>query len=170
MRRTDLWRINSIYDQIDSKAAVMSVLLYGCTTWVMTKHIQKKLDSNCTRMLQAILNKSWKQHPTKQQLYSHLPPISQTIQIRQTRHVGHCWRSKDKLFSDIFLWTPLHIHASVDRPTRTYLQQLWTDTGCSLEDLPGVMDDRDEWRERVMEIHASSTTWWWWPDICIINL
>ena len=28
-------------------------------------------------MLHAVLNKSWKQHPTKQQLYSHLPPISQ---------------------------------------------------------------------------------------------
>ena len=24
------------------------------------------------------------------------------------------------------------------------------------------MDDRDEWRERVREIRASSMTWWWW--------
>ncbi len=47
--------------------------------------------------LQAILNKSWKQHPTKQQIYGHLPPISQTIQVRRTRHAEHCWRSKDGL-------------------------------------------------------------------------
>ena len=33
---------------------------------------ERELDENCTRMLLAILNKSWKQHPTKQQLYSHL--------------------------------------------------------------------------------------------------
>ena len=33
-------------------------------------------DSNYTRMLRAILNKSWRQHPTKQQLYCHLPPIT----------------------------------------------------------------------------------------------
>ena len=31
-----------------------------------------KLDNNYTRMLRAILNKSWKQHPTKQQLSDHL--------------------------------------------------------------------------------------------------
>ena len=66
------------------QAVVMSILLYKCTTWTLTKLILKKLDGNCTRILQAILNKSWKQHPTKQQLYRHLPPISKTIQIRQT--------------------------------------------------------------------------------------
>ena len=37
------------------------------------------LDGNYTRMLQAILNKSWRQHPTRHQLYGHLPPITKTI-------------------------------------------------------------------------------------------
>ena len=55
------------------QAAVVSILLYGCTTWTVTKRMEKKCDGNYTRMLQAILNKSWRQHPTKQQLYSHLP-------------------------------------------------------------------------------------------------
>ena len=59
-------------------------------------------------MLQAILNRSWRKHPTKQQLYGHLPPITKTIQIRRTRHAGHCWRSRDKLISDVLLWT-LHM-------------------------------------------------------------
>ena len=86
--------------------AVMSILLYGCTTWTLTKHKVKKLDSNYTRMLQAILNNSWRQHPTKQHLYGHLPLITKTIQVRRTRHVGHCWRSGDELISDILLWTP----------------------------------------------------------------
>ena len=31
-----------------------------------------KLDSNYTRMLRAVLNKSWRPHSTKQQLYGHL--------------------------------------------------------------------------------------------------
>ena len=39
------------------------------------------------------LNKSFKQHLTKQLLYSHLPPILKTIQIRRIRHAGHYWRS-----------------------------------------------------------------------------
>ena len=50
------------------QAAVVSILLYGCTTWKLTKRLQKKLDGNYTRMLRAILNKSWRQHPTRHQL------------------------------------------------------------------------------------------------------
>ena len=45
------------------QAMVVSILLYGCTTWTLTKCIEKKLDGNYIRMLQAILNKSWRQHP-----------------------------------------------------------------------------------------------------------
>ena len=41
-------------------------------------------------MLQAILNKSNMQHPTKQQLYGHLPPITKTIQVKRTTHAGQC--------------------------------------------------------------------------------
>ena len=85
------------------QAAVVSILLYGCTTWMLTKRLEKKLDGNYTRMLWAILNNSWRQHPTKHQLYSHLPSITKTIQVRWTWHVGHCWRSRDELISDVLL-------------------------------------------------------------------
>ena len=57
------------------QAAVVSMLPYGCTTWTLTKCMEKKLDSNYTRMLRSILNKSWRKQPTKQ-LYGHLPPIT----------------------------------------------------------------------------------------------
>ena len=93
------------------------------TTWMLTKRMKKKLDGNYTRMLRAILNKSWRQHPTKCQLYGHLPPITKTIQVRQTRHMGHCWRSKDELISVILLWTPSHGRAKTGRLARTSIQQ-----------------------------------------------
>ena len=64
------------------QVAVISILLYGSTTWMLTKRLEKKLDGNYTKMLRAILNKSWRQHPTKHQLYGHLPPIMKTIQVR----------------------------------------------------------------------------------------
>ena len=72
-------------------------------------------------MLRAILNKSWRQHPTRHQLYGHLPPITKTIQVRRTRHAGHCWRSRDELISDVFLWTPTHGRAKAGRLARTYI-------------------------------------------------
>ena len=137
----------------------MSILLYGCTTWVLTKCIEKKLDGNYTKMLRAILNKLWRQYPTKQQLYGHSPPITKTIRVRQTRHLGHCWRSRDKLISDVLLWTPLHRRAKAGWPARTYIQQLCADMGCSPEDLLEAKDDGEEWQESVRGIRA---TWWWW--------
>ena len=107
--------------------------------------------------LRAILNKSWQRHPTRHQLYGHLPPITKSIQVRRTRHAGHCWRSRDELIRDVLLWIPTHGRAKAGRPARTYIQQLCEDTGCCPEDLPRAMNDREEWRERVRDIRAAST-------------
>ena len=51
--------------------------------------------------------------PTKQQLYGHLPPISQTIQVGQAKHSGYWWRNKDNLISNVLLWTPIRGHTSI---------------------------------------------------------
>ena len=91
------------------QAAVVSILLYGCTTSMLTKQLKKKLDGNYTRMLWAILNKCWRQHSTRHQLYGHLPPITKTIQVRRTRHAGHSWGSKDELISEENSYGPPHI-------------------------------------------------------------
>ena len=131
--------------------------------------LEKKLDGNYTKMLRAILNKSWRQHPTRHQLYGQLPPIRKTIQVRRTRHAGHCWRSRDELISDVLLWTPTYGRAKAGRPARTYIQQLCEDTGCNPEDLPEAMNDREKWRERVRDIRAGGTTWWWWWYINYIS-
>ena len=144
------------------QAVVESIILYGCTTWTLTKRMEKKLDDNYSRILRAILNKSWRQHPTKPQLYGHPPPITKTIKITQTKHAGHCWRSRDELISDVLLWTLSYGRTKAGRPARTYIQQLCEDTGCSPEDLPEAMNDREEWWERVRDIRAGGMTWWWW--------
>ena len=161
--RSIIWKSN-LTDKMKRtffQAAIVSILLHGCTTWTLTKRLEKKLDDNYTRMLWAILNKSWQQHPTRRQLYGRLPPITKTIQARRTRHAGHCWRSKDELVSDVLLWTPAYGQAKAGRPARTFIQQLCDDTGCNPEDLPETMNDRETWRERVMDIRASRMTRWW---------
>ena len=132
-----------------------SILLYGCTTWTLTKRMEKKLDGNYIRMLRTILNKSWRQHPAKQQLYSHLPLITKNIKIRWTRHAVHCWRSRDELISDVLLWASSCGRAKAGRRAQTYIQQLGVDTGCSPEDLQEAMNDREGWRE------AQGYLCWW---------
>ena len=130
-----------------------------------------QIELNCVLMLSWIVwnntvltfkLKSWRQHPTRCQLYGHLPPITKTIQVRRARYAGHCRRSKDELVSDVLLWTPTYGQAKAGRPARTYIQQLCEDTGCNPEDLPEAMNDREKWREMVKDIRAGGTTWWWW--------
>ena len=146
-----------------SQAAVASILLYGCTTWTLTKRLEKKLDGNYTRMLRAILKKSWRQHPTRHQLYGYLPPITKTIQVRRTRHAGHCWRSRDELISDVLLWTPTqgwskqddqHEHTfsnyvRIRDVVQKTCQRRWTigksgERGSGISVLPAHVDDDDD--------------------------
>ena len=47
---------------------------------------------------------------------------------------------------DPFTWT-----YNVGRPTRTYVQQLYMDSGCSLEDMLEAMENWDKLRERERE-------------------
>ena len=87
--------------------------------------MEKKLDENSTRILCAILYKSWKQHPTKQQFYGHVSSISQNIQVRRIRHVGHCWRSLNELINDI-VCSATHARTCVSWLARTYINSVRT--------------------------------------------
>ena len=114
-------------------------------------------------MLRAILNKSWRQHPRRHQLYGHLSRnlsiLSRNLfkldepDMLEKQGRTHKWCT---------LMDPTHGRAKTGRPARTYIQQLCEDTGCCPEDLPEAMNDREKWRERVRDIRATSTTWWWW--------
>ena len=114
------------------QAAVVSILLYGCTTWTLTKRMKKRIDGNYTIMMRAILNKSWWQHPT-----------TKTIKITRIRLAAYCWRNRDVLIRDVLQWTPSHRRAKAGCPAWTYIQQLCADRECSPEDLPNAMDDRE---------------------------
>ena len=155
-----IWK-SDLADKIKSsffQAAVVSILLYGCTTWTLTKRMEKKLNGNYIRMLRAILNTSWRQYPTKQQLYGHLPPITKTIKVRWTRTLLEKQGQAHKWYSPM---DPSRGWAKAGRPAQTYKHQLSEDTGCSPEDLPEAINDREEWRERVRNIRAGGMTRWW---------
>ncbi len=63
-----------------------------------------------------------------------------------------------KLIRVVLLCTPTYGQAKAGRPALTYIQQLCEDTGCSPEDLPEAINDREKWRERVRDIRAGGTT------------
>ena len=70
-----------------------------------TKRLEKKIYGNRTRMLYTDQHKHLEATPHKQLLRGNLPPISQTIQVRRTRHAWHWCRSKGELISDVPQWT-----------------------------------------------------------------
>ena len=153
--------LDSQESQLDLKSWILWPCSKPCSVWVYYGYGEKawrQQHKNAASNIEQVLG----QYPTKQQLHSHLPPITKTIQVRQTRHAGHCWRSRDNLINDVLLWTLSHGQAKTGRPARTSIQQLSADMGCSSQDLPDAMDDREGWQERVRNIHADGVTRWWW--------
>ena len=88
---------------------VSSHSCYGCTTWTLTKRLEKKLDGNYTRMLRAILNKSWRQPPHETPTVR--PPAShhenytgQTSQTHQTLLEKQRRARKWRTTMDLHIW------------------------------------------------------------------
>ena len=100
-------------------------------------------------LLHAVLNKSWKLYPIKQQLNSHLSLISLTIQERWTRYARHCKKSMSEYLSDSYTWiyqcwqTSKNLHPSVLCGHRTQSREHAKRIG---------------W-ERIKGIHAQSMAW-----------
>ena len=100
------------------QATAVSILLYGCTSWMLAKSMEKKFDGSHTRMLRAKLKRSWKQQP-KKTTDVRPPTIYQENYQRRSRHAVYYWRSKDELISDILQWTPSHRQGKVGLPAKT---------------------------------------------------
>ena len=43
------------------------------------------------------------------------------------------------------------------RPAKTFVYQMVEDIECEVEELINLMDNRDEWKKRILEFRASST-------------
>ena len=87
--------------------------------------------------------------------------------LDETMHARHCWRSRNELTSGVFLWTPTYGRGKAGRPARTY-SSCARMAGCSPEDLPEAINEREKWRERVRYIRARGMTWWWWWWLLLI--
>ena len=137
------------------------MLLYGCTSWKLTKRLKKKLDGNYTRMVASNI----------EQVLPATPHKAPTIRSPASHHENYSSQT-NQTFTTLLekqgradkWWTPMdpkYGRTKAGRPARTYIELLCEDTGCSSEDLPEAMNDREKWRERVRDIRFCGTTWWW---------
>ena len=66
----------------------------------------EEADGNYTRMLRAVLNKSWRQHPTRLQLYGHLPPSQKLYKFDEPDTRDTAGEARTSSISDVLLYGP----------------------------------------------------------------
>ena len=108
-------------------------------------------------------NLSWKNHPTKAEIYEELPPISKTVAQRRARFPGHCFRAKDHVISDLLLGR-LPCPRRGNRPL-TYPDTLARDTGLVLNEIAQAVANRSLWCDIVSTIPMAIDWWWWWWSV-----
>ena len=113
----------------------------------MNKEFRDRLDGTYTRLLMRVQNLSWRNHPTKAQIYGGIPPISIVVAQRRLRFAGHCHRAKDQVISDILLWK-LPCPSRGTRPL-TFPDVLSRHTGLTVNELGAAMSNRDQWKQLV---------------------
>ena len=137
---TAYWRLDKILSSksVDLQfkkrlfdAACMSILLYGCETWILTEALKEDLDiyaRKCYRMMLGIKQKE--AHMTNDALYNKLNaiPISKTIELRQMSFTGHCLRMPDDEPANIYVLYESKVKATNRRGKhrQTYIQQIGT--------------------------------------------
>ena len=61
------------------RATLESVLIYSYVSWTLTKALEKRLNGNYIRMLRAILNRYWNDHPNNKEIYGNIPDILTSV-------------------------------------------------------------------------------------------
>ena len=105
-----------------------------------------ELLKNAARCLEQILEVALYQTVTVRPLTSHHTNHSSKASKMCRVLLGKQRRIQTRhSLMDIYMWTCQYW------PTRKHLHQLYLDTGCNLEDLPGAMDERDGCQKRERE-------------------
>ena len=129
------------------RATAETVLLYGCTTWSLSKADEKSLDGTYHRMLRMVKHVSWKDKVTNKK-YGKLEKVTNTIQNRRMSLSGHIFRDKSSPAQQLITWIQKHGKAVRGRPTMTYIDILLWDTGLeNVRDLENCMRDRAIWSQ-----------------------
>ena len=103
-----VWK-SSMHAELKKKlfvTTIEAILLYGCEPWTLTARDESRLDGYYTRMLRMIMNITWMDKITNEDLYGNLPRISNKIRERRLKLAGHCVRLSELEVSNLVLWEP----------------------------------------------------------------
>ena len=90
----------------------VSILLYGCTIWTLTKRIEKNLDGNYTRMLCVVLDKSRSSIQQNSHYMATYLPSQKLFKLDKQ----YIWSTIGKTKSNslaMFFYKPLHMDVPI---------------------------------------------------------
>jgi len=110
-------------------AACVSILLYGCETWVISQSISEKLDIFARKAYRIMLKINQQEDKiSNEELYrmTGQRPINQIIRERQLQFVGHCLRMPEDEPSKIYIMhqSKLNEIKPVGKPRTTQYDQI----------------------------------------------
>ena len=132
------------------KTIIEPILLYGSETWTLSSKQHQRLDGAYTKLLMRIKNISWKSHPTIQQIYCHLPHVSQVIRSRRLQFAGHCFRVTKEVVSSFVLWMPKPNGRRSNK--LSYPDVLSRDSQICQNEIGNAMQDRRTWKGVVKSV------------------
>ena len=140
-------------------AACVSVLLYGCETWVLSEELMKKLDVFARTSYRIMLGiRQSEDHIRNDELYKKCVqrPIRELVRERQLKFIGHCLRLNQEEPANIYALYKSEVGQNpVGRPKETYLDQIsryvTTDKRSKLtvDEIAKKARDKSEWYQIV---------------------
>jgi hypothetical protein len=158
----NIWKSTTIpikLKMIIFKASCHSILLYGCESWIITSKLECALNSfatSCYRVMLGIKRTDKIQNNTIYETTKQ-EPLTQTIQRRQLRFIGHCLRRNTNEFINMYaLYTPKPDHGKCKRgrPRLNYsdyvARLINNDEPPTTEEIRKTAADREKWRKIVV--------------------
>ena len=139
-------------------AACISILLYGCESWLLSTKSTSKLDvfaRTCYRIMLGINQK--KDRLTNVELYKRAgnqKPVHEIIRERQLKFTGHCLRLQTEEPANLYMLYEykINVKPKLGRPRHTFLKQisnyLSRDAGPSLrvEEIVRNAKNKSDWK------------------------
>jgi hypothetical protein len=141
------------------KASCLSILLYGCESWIITSKLESTLNSFATSCYRIMLGIKRLDKISNSTIYETVKqePLVQTLQRRQLRFIGHCLRRNSNEFTNIYaLYTPKPGHGKRKRgrPRLNYpdyvARLINNDEPPTIDEIRKTAANRKEWQKIVV--------------------
>ena len=126
---------------------VKFVLLYGCKTWLVTKEIQRKLQTFVNRCLRYILRIWWPKIISNKDLWkvTRQEDINVKIRKRKFRWIGHTLRKDGEIPTSALFWNSQG-NRKRGRPRNSWRRSVNKEAGRSWNELRFLAADKQKWK------------------------